>query len=125
MLDYNSTVPLYVQIADWLEREILKGYFQPNDKVYSQYQLAEMFQINPATAARGLTLLSEEKILYDQRGLGKFVSEQAVTIIREKRMDERLNLLIEEIVLEAKGLHITKEQLMRLIITEYDGKGET
>ena len=52
--------PIYVQIAEWLETEILNGHFQSGDKVYSQYQLAEMYNINPATAAKGLNLLAEK-----------------------------------------------------------------
>ena len=74
--------------------------------MYSQYQLAEMFQINPATAAKGLTLLGNEKILYDKRGLGKFVSPDAKEIIINKRKDEILNNLIEKFVTEAIHLNI-------------------
>jgi len=51
ILDNDSLKPIYVQIADWLENEILSGNIGSDEKMYSQYQLAEMFNINPATAA--------------------------------------------------------------------------
>src|SRR5699024_11456596 len=73
---------------------ILQGKFHANDQVYSQYKLAEMLTINPATAAKGLNLLAEEGILYDRRGIGKFVSEDAIKIIKEKRKE---NILTEKI----------------------------
>ena len=61
-----------MQIAEWLETEILGGVIECDQKVYSQYQLAEMFNINPATAAKGINLLADERILYKKRGLGMF-----------------------------------------------------
>jgi len=125
LLDHNSTIPLYKQIANWLETEILKGNFTMDEKIYSQYQLAEMFQINPATAARGLTLLGEEGILYDRRGLGKFVAAEAVTIIQLKRKDEVLGSLVNKLVKEAHHLSIEKDLLLALVSENYDKeKGE-
>ena len=63
MLSSNTT-PIYLQIAEWLENEILSGSIAEDEKMYSQYQLASMFNVNPATAAKGLTQLAEEGILY-------------------------------------------------------------
>lgn len=111
-----------MQIAEWLETEILKGNFQEHEKVYSQYQLAEMFQINPATAAKGLTLLGNEKILYDKRGLGKFVSPNAKEMIMNKRKNKILNELIDKLVKEAKHLNIEEEQLLKMVSETYTKK---
>src|SRR5699024_791891 len=97
-LDYQSTTPIYRQIATWIENEILKGNFLVDEKVYSQYKLADLFHINPATAAKGLTLLGQEGVLYDRRGLGKFVSPKARTIIERKRKDETMQSLIENLI---------------------------
>ena len=49
-----------------------------------------MYSINPATAAKGLTLLVEENILYKKRGLGMFVTEGAKEIIINKRKNHTL-----------------------------------
>jgi len=119
VLDHNSTIPLYVQIANWLETEILKGNFKVDEKVYSQYRLADMFQINPATAARGLTLLSELDILYDRRGLGKFVTSEAIDIIKLKRKEDVLVSLIKKIVKESNNLAINETELLKMITSEY------
>ncbi len=85
ILQTDSLTPIYIQIAAWLENEIINGKFQVDEKVYSQYKLAEMFNINPATAAKGLKILSDEEILYTKRGLGKFVTKDAKQIIMYKR----------------------------------------
>ena len=114
-LNHQSTTPIYMQIAEWIEIEILKGNFLEDEKVYSQYKLAEVFQINPATAAKGLTLLGQEGILYDKRGLGKFVSANAKGIIKQKRKNETMQELIETLIKEASHLKISEEELLQMI----------
>src|SRR5699024_6429856 len=115
ILNTDGTTPIYLQIAELVETEILKGNFKKDTKVYSQYKLADMFTINPATAAKGLNVLADEGILYDKRGIGKFVSENAVEIIRHKRMNQTLKGLIEEIVREAKHLEIQENELLDMV----------
>ncbi|MFD2630558.1 GntR family transcriptional regulator [Oceanobacillus kapialis] len=111
----DGTKPIYVQIAEWIETEILNGNFQPNDKVYSQYKLAEIFTINPATAAKGLNLLSDEKILYSKRGLGKFVTQEARQLILSKRKNHTLRKLLDEVALEATRLQVKEEELQDML----------
>ncbi|KON90023.1 GntR family transcriptional regulator [Sporosarcina globispora] len=115
MLNTDSTKPIYVQIADWIESEILNGHFENDGKVYSQYQLAEMYTINPATAAKGLNLLVDENILYKKRGLGMFVSGDAKEIIINKRKNQTLKRLVRELVLEANRLQISEIELIEMI----------
>lgn len=114
-LNSDGTKPIYVQIAEWLENEIIAEHLKTDDKVYSQYQLAELFNINPATAGKGLTLLLEEQIVYKKRGLGMFVTAEAKKMILEKRRNDRLTLMIQEIVLEAKRLMVSEDELITLI----------
>jgi GntR family transcriptional regulator len=115
ILNMDGSKPIYLQIAEWLEREILNGNFGSDQKIYSQYQLAELFTINPATAAKGLTLLVEENILYKKRGLGMFVSPNAKEIIINKRKNQTLKKLVIEIVMEAERLEVSKEELIQMI----------
>jgi DNA-binding transcriptional regulator YhcF (GntR family) len=115
ILNTDGTKPIYVQIAEWLETEILSGNHKSDQKVYSQYQLAEMFNINPATAAKGLNILVEQNILYKKRGLGMFVSKEARKIIVTKRKNQTLKQLVMQIVIEAKHLNISEEELMHMI----------
>lgn len=124
ILNTDGTTPIYVQIADWLETEILSGNFEVDGKVYSQYQLAEMFNINPATAAKGLNILADEEILYKKRGLGMFVASQAKEIILKKRKNKLLKGLVMDIVLEAKRLGVSEAELIEMIQSAYrESKG--
>lgn len=124
ILQTDGQTPIYMQIAHWLETQILTGAFKEHEKVYSQYQLAEMLNINPATAAKGLNVLAAEGILYDKRGLGKFVSENAKKHIKEKRKDGLLHDLVEEFVEEALHLHLEEDEIMLLVEKIYTEKRE-
>lgn len=104
-----------MQIAEWIESEILNDHLQTDQKVYSQYQLADMFTINPATAAKGLNLLAAENILYKKRGLGMFVTNEAKEIILNKRKNQTLKHLVHELVRQAKQLQINEEELFQMI----------
>ena len=107
--------PIYVQIAEWLEMEILSGNLKGEERIYSQYQLADMFNINPATAAKGLNLLLEQDLLYKKRGLGMFVSSHAREKIRQNRINHDLKRLARELVAEAERLGIGEDRVMEII----------
>jgi len=115
ILNINSMKPIYVQIAEWLEVEILNDHIKEEERIFSQYQLAEMFTINPSTAAKGLNILAEENIVYKKRGLGMFVSPNAKRYILRKRRDQILGPMIEALVIEAKRLDVSESELMRMI----------
>lgn len=114
-VDTNSTTPIYVQIADWIRNEILADRLLADGKVYSQYQLADMFNINPATAGKGLTILLDENILYKKRGLGMFVTAEAKEMILQTRRNETLQKLAQDIVVEARRLAVKDDELIALI----------
>ncbi|HJV31417.1 MAG TPA: GntR family transcriptional regulator [Bacillales bacterium] len=121
-LNLDGSKPIYVQVSEWLEREILNGNFESDQKIYSQYQLAEIFNINPATAAKGLNILADENILYKKRGLGMFVSSTAREMILHKRKNQTLKRLVQEILVEAEQLNVSKEELIQIIRTTQIGE---
>ncbi len=114
-LNTESMKPIYVQISEWLETEIISGNIKSDEKIYSQYQLAEMFNINPATAAKGLNILADDNILYKKRGLGMFVSPSAKEQILEKRKNQTLKHLVLELVTEAHRLGVNELELLSMI----------
>ncbi|MGE8077692.1 GntR family transcriptional regulator [Peribacillus loiseleuriae] len=115
ILNTDGTKPIYVQIAEWLETEILSGSFNSDQKVYSQYQLAEIFTINPATAAKGLNILADGDVLYKKRGLGMFVSSDARERILNKRKNHTLKKLVQDLVIEAERLDVSEEEVFDMI----------
>ncbi|MHC0036414.1 GntR family transcriptional regulator [Pseudoneobacillus sp. C159] len=107
--------PIFIQIAERIEDDIIEGGLPEESQVPSTNQFAAFYKINPATAAKGVNLLVDEGILYKKRGIGMFVSEGA----REKVINKRKEQFFEEYVItmihEAKKLGITVEQLTDMV----------
>ena len=115
ILNPDSIKPIYLQIAEWLEAEILNENLREDERIYSQYQLADIFNINPATAAKGLNLLADESIVYKKRGLGMFVSPQAKEYILNKRKNQILRQMVRELIAEARRLEVEDQELLSMI----------
>ncbi|MGD6964300.1 GntR family transcriptional regulator [Fictibacillus phosphorivorans] len=115
LLNADSMKPIYVQISEWLENEILNESISADEKIYSQYQLAEMFNVNPATAGKGINLLADDNVLYKKRGLGMFVAADARKIILGKRKSSKLHSLVTELTQEAIQLQVEEEELVTMI----------
>ena len=103
---------IYLQISQMIETDILRGILLEEERVPSTNELARLYTINPATAAKGINLLVDEGILYKKRGIGMFVSAGAADTIRRRRKQEFYELRLSELLAEAKSLGITKEELI-------------
>lgn len=114
-LSHDSIKPIYIQIAEGIEDDILDDILIENKQAYSQYQIAKQFNINPATAAKGINLLVHEGILYKKRGMGMHVSEGAKEMIQvKKRKKENFysTMLKKSLLIEAKKIGISKEEIL-------------
>ena len=120
MIDINSDKSIYIQIAEAIENEILIGNLQEEEQAPSTNQFAKVYQINPATAGKGLNLLVEEEILYKKRGIGMFVALGAKKKILKKRQKNFFTEKLPEIIGEAQRLEISTKELINFIV-EYEG----
>ena len=68
---------IYIQIAEMIERDILRDILLEEEKAPSTNELAKLYAINPATAAKGINILVDRGILYKKRGIGMFVVKGA------------------------------------------------
>ena len=114
-MQFNQDKPIFVQVADAIENQILDGLLKPEDQTPSTNDFQKVYQINPATARKGLNLLVDEGILYKKRGMGMFVSEDAMEKISNKRQKELFNNHIPELIKEIKRLNIPMEKLIEEI----------
>jgi DNA-binding transcriptional regulator YhcF (GntR family) len=111
----NDSRPIFVQIAERIENDIISGDLPEESQVPSTNQFASFYQINPATAAKGVNLLVDEGILYKKRGLGMYVATGARATLREKRKNQFFEQYVVTMLQEAEKLGITTEQLTEMI----------
>jgi len=106
---------IYLQISQMIETDILRGILLEEERVPSTNELAKLYTINPATAAKGVNLLVDEGILYKKRGIGMFVATGATEKIRARRKQEFYQVRLAELLAEAQSLGITRDDLIREI----------
>ena len=106
---------IYLQISEMIENDILRDIILEEEKVPSTNELARLYAINPATAAKGINILVDSGVLYKKRGIGMFVARGAKENIKKRRQAEFTDKYIKTLLTEAESIGITKEELIRMI----------
>ena len=110
--------PIFQQIAERVENDILTGALSEEGQVPSTNEFALYYRINPATAGKGVNLLVEQGILYKRRGIGMFVAAGARERISARRREMFVAEYIAPMLAEAASLGITPHQISQLIEEE-------
>lgn len=106
---------IYLQIAEMIETDILRDILLEEERVPSTNELAKLYAINPATAAKGVNILVDEGILYKKRGIGMFVSAGAKEAILSRRKNEFYDNYVKKLLEEAASIGLGKEEVIQLI----------
>jgi DNA-binding transcriptional regulator YhcF (GntR family) len=111
----NESQPVFQQIIDIIESDIITGTYQADDLIISTTQISKVYSVNPTTAVKAISKLADAGILYKRRGIGMCVAEGAREQIAKKRKDIFLNHSINTLLAEAKILDITEDELIGII----------
>ncbi|ROR73981.1 GntR family transcriptional regulator [Bogoriella caseilytica] len=109
---FDGPEPIYIQIAEYLRREVLSEALGPGDQVMSTTQFATSYRINPATAAKAFTILVDEGVLEKRRGLGMFVTEGARHRLLEQRRAAFFTDRLDPVLAEARSLGLDPQTLI-------------
>ena len=114
----DESLPIFQQIAQILRNEIVEGTLIEEEKVPSENELSNFYNINRATVRKGLQTLVDEEIIYKKRGIGMFVVEGA----KEKLLNERKKHYKKEYIWplleEGKRLGMSIDKVIELIKEE-------
>lgn len=87
-MEFTETQAIYQQVADHVCEMILRAGWPEEGRIPSVRELAMGLQVNPNTVNKGYAYLQDRGVIYNQRGIGYFVSEGAVNLTRDlKRAD--------------------------------------
>ena len=106
---------IYLQIAEMIATDILRDILLEEERVPSTNELAKLYAINPATAAKGVNILVDEGVLYKKRGIGMFVSAGAKEAILSRRKNEFYDNYVKKLLEEAASIGLGKEEVIQLI----------
>ncbi|HIT91153.1 MAG TPA: GntR family transcriptional regulator [Candidatus Merdenecus merdavium] len=118
----SSERPIYLQLMEKIETDIISGIYKPGDKLSSVRELAAEAAVNPNTMQKALAELERKNLVYSQRTSGRFITEDQ-EMIKEMR-DEIALQQIKEFLQRMQLLGFTKEEVENLILQNSKGGNE-
>lgn len=118
LLNFNTNMPIYVQVIDEIKRGIIRGTLELGEKLPSARDLALQYQINPNTANRIYREMEMAELCFTKRGLGTFVTEDSEKV--QKIKQEMAENLLYSFIVGMKELGYTMEEVIELLSKEYE-----
>ena len=109
----DSSRPIYLQIIERVQMDIITGRYQPGDKLPSVRDLAQEAAVNPNTVQKALSELERSGLIYSQRTSGRFITEDKELIHQMKK--ELAAAEVSAFVAHMKQLGITPEEIRQLL----------
>ena len=113
MKNFDSNIPIYLQVMDDIKKQIVTGKLKPNDKLSSVRELAQVYSVNPNTIQRTFQELEREDLVKSERTSGRYVcaDENRIENLRYKMTEK----VIRNFIIELKELGYEKEDIPQLL----------
>lgn len=115
-MEYNSSLPIYLQAANSIKQDIVTGKLSPGARLPSVRDLAVEYTINPNTVSRVYKELEMEGVCFTRRGMGTFVTEDQERVQQLK--EEMAGTLIREFLEGMEQLGFSRAQAIGLLEKE-------
>ena len=100
---------------EMIESDIITGAYNTDDIIISTTQISKVYLVNPTTAVKAISKLTDDGILYKKRGIGMCVAQGAREKITIRRKETFMNQTIGVLLSEAKTLGISLNELIAII----------
>lgn len=114
-IDFRSGLPIYTQIVNQVQAQVVAGVLKPGDQLPTVRALAEELRVNFNTVARAYRILDEERIISTQQGRGTYITEIPPPDVSEKLRRETLEALTERFIGEAMRLDFSKSEISQMV----------
>lgn len=106
--------PIYKQIADYLYEMILSGQWADDSRIPSIREMAVQMEVNPNTMNRTFSLLQDQGVIYNKRGIGYFTTKEARAMTAELKKDEFIREELPVLFRRMENLEIDQDELIAL-----------
>ena len=110
-MNFDSNKPIYLQIYDAICESVILGELCPHDRIASVRDYGAEIGVNPNTVMRSYEKLTSDGIIYNKRGIGYFISEEAKEIALKILRKDFMDNILPEIRHRMKLLGISPEEL--------------
>ncbi len=116
-MNFRNDKAIYLQLADYFYENILTHSFKPDERIPSVRDLAIDTEVNPNTVMRTYKHLQDSNIIYNKRGIGYFVSDNAFKITHEMKKEEFINEQLPVFFKTLSNLNINFSEIEQLYQT--------
>lgn len=119
--DLDSDRPIFIQIVERIQMDIISGVYRPGDKLPSVRDLAAEAAVNPNTMQKALTELERTGLVYAQRTSGRFITEDVNMIeeLKGRLAQEQISTFFENM----DRLGFAKEEAVSMLEECMKGEG--
>ncbi|MES9693116.1 GntR family transcriptional regulator [Bacillus toyonensis] len=120
--EFSPNIPIYVQVMEYIKKEIVTGRLAPGEKIPAVRELAGKLQVNPNTIQRTFQELEREGIAETRRGTGRFVTmnEEKITELRKEMAEE----LLDNFINGMNNLGFMEEEIVSILRSSLEKKKE-
>ncbi len=119
-MKFNDTKPIYIQIADFVCDQIINLHWPCGDRIPSVRELGSRLEVNPNTIMRSFEWLAEHGIIYNRRGIGFFVCDEAIEVIRHERKEKLMMVDLRQIAISMLQLNASTEEITKQLEMHID-----
>lgn len=112
-IKFDDKLPIYLQIMNYMKKIIITGEINGGDKLPSVRELSTQLKVNPNTIQRTYQELERENLVFTQRGMGTFVTEDK-QIVKNLKKDMASDI-IESFIHEMKGLGFSYDEIVEVV----------
>ena len=112
-MEFNAHKPIYLQICDQLYGQILSGELKADDRLLSVRDLGIELGVNPNTIMRSYETMTASGIIYNKRGIGYFVAENAKELVLNEMKNEFINNELPQVIKKMKLLGIGLDEISK------------
>ncbi|MCC5909051.1 MAG: GntR family transcriptional regulator [Clostridiaceae bacterium] len=112
-MNFDHTKPIYLQIIDYIKKQIIGGELTIGDKIPSQRELAQQLKVNPNTVQRAYREMEAMELTETIRGQGTFIVEKKQLL--EELQLEMAEALLKNFILEIRSLGYDDKEIIKLV----------
>lgn len=120
--DLDNDRPIYLQLMERIQQDIVSGVYHSGDKLPSVRDLAMDAAVNPNTMQKALSELERNGLVYSRRTSGRFITEDETMLKRLK--DELASRHIQDFLEKMKQLGFQEDETLEKIQEALKGAHE-
>ena len=120
-MNFKNQKAIYMQIADHVIDNILAQNINGGDRMQSVREMAESVQVNPNTVMRSYSYLQDEGLIFNKRGIGYFIAEDALNRTQDMKKTNFIQNALPEFFRQMDLLGIDFEELKKLYKASKNG----